>query len=154
MKNILMVDNDRIFLFTMSRLLEKEGHRVTAVDSGLKAIDILKTEVPDVILVDLVMPRIDGVALCRFIRKKPETAYTPIVIVSATSMEESRHSDRLDINGWIAKATPRENRAPHPGGDRCSGFAGHGPPVRENPGENPGQTPEHHPGAAVHQATL
>ena len=60
MKKILVVDNDRIMLRFIAKLLEKEGHEVETAEDGLNALDILKTYTPDFIFVDLVMPNIDG----------------------------------------------------------------------------------------------
>ena len=108
MKNILVVDNDRVFLLLISRLLEREGHRVVTANGGLEAIDILKTEVPDLILVDLIMPHIDGKTLCGMIREMEGTKTTPIVIVSATAIENREEIIRLGANACIVKTTLKQ----------------------------------------------
>jgi len=108
MKNILVVDNDKIFLMLMRRLLEKEGHQVETAGDGLNALDILKTYTPDVIFVDLVMPNIDGRTLCRIIRGMEKFKNTPIIILSATSAEELTDFSQLDVNACIAKGTFNE----------------------------------------------
>ncbi|MFC1567268.1 PAS domain S-box protein [Thermodesulfobacteriota bacterium] len=108
MKNILVVDNDKIFLKLMRRLLEKEGHQVETADDGLNALDILKTYTPDVIFVDLVMPNIDGRTLCRIIRGMENFKNTPIIILSATSAEELTDFSQLEVNACIAKGTFNE----------------------------------------------
>lgn len=108
MKNILLVDNDRIFLRLTRRLLEKEGHHVETADDGLVALDILKTYIPDVIFVDLVMPNIDGRTLCRIIRGKTKLNNTAIIVLSATFAEDLTDFPQVDVNACIAKGTFNE----------------------------------------------
>ncbi|MFH1980273.1 MAG: response regulator [Pseudomonadota bacterium] len=103
MKKILVVDNDRIFVMRMKRLLEKAGHQVEIAGDGLIALDILKTFTPDVLFSDLVMPNIDGRALCRIIRGRAQSKHIPIIIISATFAEELTELFHLDVNACIAK---------------------------------------------------
>ncbi len=103
MQKILVVDNDRIFLMRMKRLLEKEGHQVQTAHDGLEALDILKEFVPDVIFSDLVMPNIDGRTLCRVIRGMEKFKNTPVIILSATFAEELSDMPQLDVNACIVK---------------------------------------------------
>jgi len=105
MKNILVVDNDRIFLKLMVRLLEKQGHRVVPAEDGLQALDILKTYMPDVIFVDLVMPNIDGIKFCELIHKNERFKGVKVAIVSATAAEERMDHDRLKADAYIAKGS-------------------------------------------------
>jgi len=103
MKKILVVDNDRILLKLMKKLLEKESHQVATAEDGLNALDILKTYTPDVIFVDLVMPNIDGRMLCRIIRSMPKFKDVYLVIISAISAEEGIDIVQLGANACIAK---------------------------------------------------
>lgn len=57
MKKILVVDNDRLMLEFMNEILSEEGHQVVTAEDGLSALDILETHTPDVIFVDLIMPK-------------------------------------------------------------------------------------------------
>jgi len=103
MKKILVVDNDRIVLRFMTKLLEKEGHQVVTAEDGINALDILKNYMPDVIFVDLVMPNIDGDRLCRIIRRRQELKDTYVVILSAIAAEKKIDIDQLGANACIAK---------------------------------------------------
>jgi len=103
MKKILVVDNDRIMLRFMTKLLEKEGHQVAVAEDGLNALDILKTYTPDFIFVDLVMPNIDGRLLCRIIRSMPKLKGVYITIISAISVEEELDITEIRANACIAK---------------------------------------------------
>lgn len=112
MKNILLVDNDRIFLKRMTRFLEKQGHRIVTAVDGLNALDIVKTYSPDVIFVDLVMPNIDGKMLCRILRGMEQFRDTDLVILSAIFDEEWIDVSELGADACIAKG-PFDEMARH-----------------------------------------
>jgi CheY-like chemotaxis protein len=68
---ILVVDNDLLMLEFMKDLFEEQGYEVVTADDGLSALETLKSYVPDVAFIDLVMPNIRGDRLCRIIRSMP-----------------------------------------------------------------------------------
>ena len=103
MKKILVVDNDLVMLKLMTRLLEKEGHQVTVAEDGLKALDAIKTNTPDIIFVDLVMPIIDGRTLCKIIQGIRKLKDTRVVIISAIAAEERTDLSQLGVCACIAK---------------------------------------------------
>ena len=103
LRKVLVVDNDAIMLKFLSRILEKAGMQVVTAEDGVTAIDILESYTPDLFFVDLVMPNIDGRALCRIIRSKEEFKASPIIIVSAIAAEESIDTVELGANICIAK---------------------------------------------------
>lgn len=112
MKKIMVVDNDRIILRFMTKLLEKEGYQVVTAADGLNALDILKTYTPDVIFVDLVMPNIDGEILCRIIRSIQKLQDVCLIILSAIAAEERINIAQLGANACIAKG-PFNEMAQH-----------------------------------------
>ncbi len=112
MKKILVVDNDRIILRLMAKLLENKGYQVITVENGLDALDILKTYTPDIMLVDLIMPNIDGEVLCRVVRGNKKFKHVYLIILSAISAEESIDIDKLGANACIAKG-PFDEMAQH-----------------------------------------
>jgi two-component system, cell cycle sensor histidine kinase and response regulator CckA len=103
MKRILVVDNDKFMLAFMEEKLSEKGYEVEMAQSGLHALDILKTFTPDVIFIDLVMPNIDGRKLCRIIRKIPRLSKTFIVVLSAIAAEEKIEVADLNADAIIAK---------------------------------------------------
>ena len=103
LKKVLAVDNDPIMLKFLSRILEKAGLQVVTAGDGVTAIDTLESYTPDLFLIDLVMPNIDGRALCRIIRSKKKFKTTPIVIISAIAAEETINTVALGANLCIAK---------------------------------------------------
>ncbi len=71
-------------------LISARGYKVTAVNSGTKAIDVALTDPPDMVLLDLMVPGYDGFEVCRRLRKNPNTRAVPILIISAMDDPESR----------------------------------------------------------------
>jgi PAS domain S-box-containing protein len=104
MKKILVVDNDALVLKFMADILQAEGHEVLTVEDGLTALDVLKTYVPDVLFVDLIMPNITGYKLCKIIRKTPKLRNIYVVTLSAVAAEEGQvNLAQLGASACIAK---------------------------------------------------
>jgi PAS domain S-box-containing protein len=96
----------------MSKLLENKGYQVITVENGLDALDILKSFTPDAMLVDLIMPNIDGEMLCRVIRGNEKFKDVYLIILSAISAEESIDIEKFGANACIAKG-PFDEMAQH-----------------------------------------
>ena len=82
-QTVLLVEDTEDNRFMMRRLLEMTGYRVVEAMNGEEAVKLAKTESPNLILMDLSLPVIDGLAATRLIRKLPEFESTPIIAVSA-----------------------------------------------------------------------
>lgn len=79
---ILVVDDEEDFVSTVRERLVFEGFEVLEATAGDKAADLLTRETPDLIILDIMMPGMDGLALFRRIRGNPDTARIPVVFVS------------------------------------------------------------------------
>ncbi|MCP4578875.1 MAG: response regulator [Deltaproteobacteria bacterium] len=108
MKKILVVDNDKFILGFMNDILSERGHQVVTAEGGLSAVDILKTYTPDIIFVDLVMPKIEGKQLCKIIRGMPGLRDVGIVILSAIAVEENIKIKEFRADACIAKGPINE----------------------------------------------
>ncbi len=104
-KKILVVDNHPMVLKLMANLLAKEGHEVRTAADGLTALEELKSFVPHIIFVDLVMPNISGEKLCRIIRNMPHLKDVFLVILSAIAAEEKLDFLALGADACIAKGS-------------------------------------------------
>ncbi len=103
-KHVLVVDNDRFCVEVLADFLAESGHTVSRAFDGMEAIEALQRQRPDVVLLDMVMPKIDGDQVLRYIRENPETCDIRVVIVSGTLVEENR--ERLlamGADGYVAK---------------------------------------------------
>ncbi len=112
MKKILVVDNDQIILTFMTDLLSKKGYQVVTALDGLSALELLKTYTPEIIFIDLIMPRIDGRKLCRLIRGMEKFRAVHLIILSATVAEEQLDVAELGADACIAKG-PFQEMAHH-----------------------------------------
>jgi two-component system, cell cycle response regulator DivK len=82
-RTVLLVEDTEDNRFMMRRLLEMTGYRVIEAMNGEEAVKLAKTASPNIILMDLSLPVIDGLAATRLIRKLPGFKSTPIIAVSA-----------------------------------------------------------------------
>ncbi|MBW2038434.1 MAG: Flp pilus assembly complex ATPase component TadA [Deltaproteobacteria bacterium] len=87
---ILVIDNNHDQLRLMERLLTSNGYNVICADSGLKGLEIVKTNKPDLILLDVMMPRMDGYEVCSRLQKNSETAYIPVIFITALGEEQDK----------------------------------------------------------------
>jgi CheY-like chemotaxis protein len=101
---VLVVEDFEDNRFMMRRLLEMSGYRVVEAVNGEQAVETAVNERPDLILMDLSLPKLDGLAATRRIRKHDELARTPIVAVSAHDTTDF-HADALaaGCNEYVTK---------------------------------------------------
>lgn len=101
---IMVVDDSLTVRKVTSRLLEREGCEVLIAKEGLSAIKLLQDVTPDVMLVDLEMPQMNGFELIRNVRNNPETTNLPIIIISSRTAEKHRKmADDLGVNVFLGK---------------------------------------------------
>ena len=86
-KKVLLVDDSATVLMMEKMLLSKGPYNVVTARDGREAIEKAKSEQPDIVLLDVVMPNLDGLSACAAIRQQPETAHIPIVMVTTRGEE-------------------------------------------------------------------
>src|SRR5688572_31832555 len=79
--SVLVVDDDPVVSALMRATLENDGFTVFEASDGVEGCELYRRHRPDVLLVDIVMPRMDGYELCRELRSREASAYVPIVVV-------------------------------------------------------------------------
>lgn len=98
---VLVVDDDPDILDAICDILEGEGYRVARARHGLEALDRVGEEVPSIILLDLMMPVMDGLAFATALRQRPLTRTIPIVVISADG--NPQRAAALGAAGYLAK---------------------------------------------------
>ena len=88
--SVLVVDDDEAIRHLFGRWLTAKGYTVAAVKDGRAALDAVKKESPDVVILDIAMPGMNGVEVCRRIKSDPVTRLTPVILVSAVDGIEDR----------------------------------------------------------------
>jgi CheY-like chemotaxis protein len=84
---VLVVDDDEVIVRLLELNFELEGHEVVSVLDGQQALDRIGELAPDVVLLDVMMPEVDGYRVCEVLRADPATAALPIVFLSARAQE-------------------------------------------------------------------
>jgi DNA-binding response OmpR family regulator len=84
---VLIVDDEPNILLSLEFLMKKEGFIVFIARDGEEAFEIIKREHPRIVLLDIMMPKVDGYEVCRFIKTHHETKETKVVFLSAKSKE-------------------------------------------------------------------
>ena len=102
-KNILVVDDDRVMLKFISKLLTREGHEVVTAEDGFAALNLLSTFTPDIMFFDLIMPKIDGSKLIQIVRSMPQLKECYLVIISAAVAEIDFDFEQTGADSYIAK---------------------------------------------------
>jgi DNA-binding response OmpR family regulator len=87
---VLVVDDESDFTELLKFNLEGQGFEILTAGDGMEALNIARRELPDVVLVDLMLPDLDGFSVCEILRSQPSTAQVPIIVVSALDGEYVR----------------------------------------------------------------
>jgi two-component system, OmpR family, alkaline phosphatase synthesis response regulator PhoP len=86
-KKILIVEDEHDILQLVKLYVEKEGFRTVSAMTGTEALRQVKQEKPDLVVLDLMLPEIDGIEVCKRLRSAPETAMLPIIMLTAKAEE-------------------------------------------------------------------
>ncbi len=109
MAHILVVDDSPTERHFISKLLEQTGHKVSTADSGEEGVEVAKDIHPDLILMDIVMPGMNGFQATRQITTSPETAEIPVVMVSTKSQQTDKvWATRQGAKGYLVKPVNSE----------------------------------------------
>ncbi|HEY8069572.1 MAG TPA: Hpt domain-containing protein [Burkholderiales bacterium] len=111
---VMVVDDSLTVRKITSRLLEREGYQVLTAKDGLDALAQMKDALPDVMLVDIEMPRMDGFDLTRNLRGDPRTRGMPIIMISSRTAEKHRsQAVELGVNVFLGKPYPEAELLQH-----------------------------------------
>lgn len=90
MAHIVIIDDSPTDVKVLTTLLEKAGHKVSSANSAESGIALVRTQKPDLVLMDVIMPGINGFQATRTLTRDPDTASIPIIIITTKSMETDR----------------------------------------------------------------
>ena len=104
MPRILVVDDSPTESFKISGVLKRHGHEVLAAESGEQALQVARDSQPDLILMDIVMPGLNGFQATRQLTRDPATSAIPVVMLTAKSQEADRiWGERQGARGYLVK---------------------------------------------------
>jgi len=103
-KKILIVEDEESLLKLESILLTTKGYLVQGATTGMAALEAVALEAPDLILLDIMLPELDGFEVCEQIKKNPETRHIPIVFLTAKKTpEDIRRGEEVGADQYITK---------------------------------------------------
>ena len=110
MAHVLVVDDEPEIVKMVSKIMEARGHRVTLARDGQEALDAVGRDRPDVLVLDLNLPKLDGFEVCRRLKTADETRTLPIVMMTAAfpSIEDAEHGVALGADEYVVKPFLRE----------------------------------------------
>ena len=105
MATVLMIDDVPLFRDVVLHALQRAGHQVVCAANGVAAMETLKTVRPDLILLDLAMPEMNGLAFLRQLRADRALGRTPVIVVSALSeTPEVKEAVKIGVQGHLLKS--------------------------------------------------
>ncbi|MDX1504086.1 MAG: response regulator [Spongiibacter sp.] len=104
MPRVLIVDDSPTEILKITQILHKRGYEVITAASGEEGVEMVKTEMPDVVLMDIVMPGLNGFQATRQLSRDPQTSGVPVIIVTTKSQDTDRlWGQRQGAKGYITK---------------------------------------------------
>lgn len=103
-KRILVVDDEPDLVETLSFRLEASGYEVIKADDGQKGLDKARSEKPDLIILDLMLPKLDGYKVCRMLKFDEVYKNIPIILFTARAQEQDKKMGQdVGADGYITK---------------------------------------------------
>jgi CheY-like chemotaxis protein len=104
-KKILLAEDDRFLRRACETALKRRGMNVIAAEDGEQALALIRSERPDLILLDLLMPKMTGIEVLRALKADEQIRHIPVLILSNSSRElEMRDAEALGVVGYLIKA--------------------------------------------------
>ena len=101
---VLIADDEPEILDLLARIVSHHGHRVVRAERGDTALALIRQEKPDLIFLDVLMPGIDGLAVCAAVRADAELARVPVVLLSAMGNERlAKVAEQVDASASLCK---------------------------------------------------
>jgi CheY-like chemotaxis protein len=107
--SVLVVDDEQMTRNLLRLMLERTGFNVLEAEDGLMALEMVAEHMPNVLLLDVMMPNMDGFTVCETVRNQAETADIPIILLSArTSADFIQRGKDAGANRYLGKPIGRE----------------------------------------------
>lgn len=105
-RSVMIVDDNDVDRQGIKRIIEEEGMNSIVATDGASCLELIKKEIPDVLILDLMMPEIDGFEVLEKIRSNPETRDLPVIVVTAKDLTEK---DRLKLSGRVSSVLEKSS---------------------------------------------
>lgn len=106
--NVLVVDDEPLTRNLLRLMLEPAGYNVVGAGDGFEALAMVKAVSPDILILDVMMPAMDGITVCRKLREEVETAHLPIIMLSGKVHRDAiQEGLAAGANRYLAKPMSR-----------------------------------------------
>ena len=112
MAKILVAEDDELTRYLLELSLQQQGHDVATAMNGREAITIIASEQPDIVLLDLMMPGINGMEVIRTVREEPDFNFIRIIVVTGTAQPE-KYPEIAEADLVLSKPVPIDKLIEH-----------------------------------------
>jgi CheY-like chemotaxis protein len=109
MTTVLLVEDSRILQLASQRMLTKGGYRVLIAEDGEKAVAMAHAELPDIILLDMMLPKLSGPEVLNCLKQDPSTAHIPVVVLTGLSKKNEYKLRKDGSAAFIEKSQSADN---------------------------------------------
>jgi CheY-like chemotaxis protein len=104
MSTVLVVEDSAVAREVVMKILQREGYDVVGASNGLEALDRVHSEIPDLVLLDVMMPEMDGITLLEELRDEPQYKELPVILLTALSDEgRMKKAKELGVCEYLVK---------------------------------------------------
>lgn len=101
---VLYIDDDHANLDSVSRALSRHGYTVFTASTGMKGLEVAEQHHPDIILLDILLPDMNGFDVCEQLRDTPRLKNIPVIALTASQIDKNRQASlSADFDGYLAK---------------------------------------------------
>lgn len=102
-RKVLVADDDQLLVALLQEGLEGRGYQVFTAFDGMQAFDQIRRQAPDYLVLDLVMPKVDGIQLCQHLKEDPKLRSIPIIVLTGTAPESAEWLSHVRADAFVAK---------------------------------------------------
>ena len=103
MKKIIIIDNDGVAVKALTDILSRESYVVFRAYDGVEGLESIRSHLPEVAIIDLLMPGIDGIRLCRYLKSSPEFDGMKVIVLSPLTGAETKNVMAIEADMYVAK---------------------------------------------------
>lgn len=105
MAKILVVDDEPDIIRMAARLMEECGHQVITAKNGVQALELIREEPPDLVVVDMDLPQLNGLEVCKSIKRAEASKHIPIIMMTAAyvSLAHAKRATGVGANAYVLK---------------------------------------------------
>lgn len=102
---ILLIEDSRFLRLAIEKILTKEGHSVTGVADGLEGLRAARTSTPALILLDMMLPGLDGIGVLKALKKDASTAQIPVIVLTGLAQKNEEKLKNAGATAYVEKSS-------------------------------------------------